>query len=50
MARVFVLMQWVISIYIGSGYPVVLWGFYFRRMCAQFSCCVRCVIRLLSYC
>jgi hypothetical protein len=53
MSRVFVLWYWVISTYIGSGYPIVLWGSCSRcvYVCTQFSlCCVSCVIRLVSYC
>ena len=39
---VFVLSWWVISTYIGSGYPFVLWGSCFWCVCVQYSsCCVR---------
>jgi len=39
MACVFVLRQWVIRTYIGSGYPFVLWGSCF--WCVFVCVCVR---------
>ena len=56
MACFFVLRYWVISTYIGSVYPFVLWGSCFGVcvcvcVCVQSSFyCVRFIIHLVSYC
>jgi len=47
MACVFVLRQWVIRTYIGSGYPFVLWGSCFWCVFVCVCVCVRAVLLLL---